>query len=206
MDKTALRQLLAAIASQMDESADALSKLDARNGDGDLGRTMRDAFAAAVQAADDEMSEDLGRILLHCAKSVNAAAPSTSGTILSFWMMGAAKALKGRTEASLQEFAQALQAGIQTICEKARSQVGDKTILDAISPAVDALLTHGDEGATAAARAALEAAEAGVERTRDMLPKHGRAAYYGEKLRGLEDGGAVAGKLMFESACRLYGG
>lgn len=204
MNKVELKELLEAIAGIMRDNAEHLSELDARNGDGDLGLTMRDAFAAAAMAAGEDETADLGKTMMQCAMSVNAAAPSTSGTILSFWFMGAARPLHGKQEATLPEFAQALEAGIQNICEKAKSNVGDKTILDAISPAVDILIQHADSGTAAATKAALDAAQKGMESTKDMLPKHGRATYYGEKLLGLVDGGAVAGKLIFEGAYRHY--
>ena len=200
MTRNDLLTLFSAIRDKMAANCDYLVELDARNGDGDLGLSMRDCWAAVTRCAEQSDTEDLGMLLFACAKQANAAAPSTLGTITAFWLMGTAKALRGKTEVTLAEFAAALAAGLETICAKAGSAVGDKTILDAISPAVDALAAHAEDGAAAAAAAAYAAAKAGMEHTKELLPKHGRAAYYSEKGLGLVDGGAVAGMLLFEAA------
>ncbi len=192
------------IANVMNDNVGYLSELDARNGDGDLGITMRDAFNAAVKASGEVESLDLGKTMMNCAMSINAAAPSTSGKIISLWFIGAAPLLYDKQNATLLEFAQALKAGIQNICTKAKSNVGDKTILDSISPAIEALIQHANEGTAIATKAAFEAAKKGMKSTEGMLPKHGRAVYYGERLLGLVDGGAVAGKLIFEGAYLHY--
>jgi dihydroxyacetone kinase len=88
--------------------------------------------------------------------------------------------------------------------EKAGSKPGEKTILDALCPAVEALQREcGDEPAKAFQIAA-QAAAKGSESTRSMLSKHGRAAYYGEKSIGVIDGGSVVGKLIFEALASYF--
>lgn len=203
MNRETLKEIIGSIRDVMDSNMELLTQMDARAGDGDLGVSMRDAFREAYLAIDGA-TEDLGQILMRCAMAVNAAAPSTAGTILSFWMMGTSRALKNKSEASLEDVAAALEQGIQLICEKAKSKPGEKTILDAIVPAVEALRAHAGDRAEDAASAAFMAASAGAESTKDMLPKHGRAAYYGERMLGVMDGGAVAGKLIFDGACRYF--
>ena len=84
------------------------------------------------------------------------------------------------------------------IMNKAKSKPGDKTILDSLYPAVQALKEHASEGETAWEEA-YKAACAGAENTRKMKGVHGRIAYYGEKTLGEMDGGAVAGMLIFEA-------
>jgi dihydroxyacetone kinase len=88
--------------------------------------------------------------------------------------------------------------------EKAGSKPGEKTILDALHPAVDALRRECGDGPAKAFRAAALAAAQGSESTRGMLSKHGRAAYYGEKSIGGLDGGSVAGKLIFEALAAYF--
>lgn len=204
MRKKELSTIAASIAAKMQEQCQYLVELDARNGDGDLGLSMRDCWGAVSEFICTTEMEDLGRILMQCSKEANKAAPSTLGTIMSFWMMGAAKALRGKTDVSISGFADALMAGIELISANAGSKVGDKTVLDAIVPAVEALKAHAEEGAAAATNAAFLAAEDGMERTKEMISRHGRAAYYGEQGRGLVDGGAVAGKLIFEAAAQCF--
>lgn len=199
MTKMDLERICEAVRDKMVQECDCLVSLDARNGDGDLGLTMRDCWTAAAETVRSSQTTDLGMVLMQCAQSANRAAPSTMGTIMSLWLMGAARVLRGRTEVSIGEFADALAAGIENICAKAGSRAGDKTMLDALIPAVSALKEHAGEGAAAAAEAASEAARAGAESTRNMLSKHGRAAYYGEKSLGLADGGAIATAMIFEA-------
>lgn len=210
------------IASVMEENCDYLSELDARNGDGDLGITMNTGFHAAAEAMEMARTEDFGQLFLAGSRAFNRSAPSTLGTILSFGMMGMAKELKGKTEIGLRELAGSMEAGLCLIMEKAGSKPGEKTILDALVPAVEALkeaaageLNKKAEFQDETAKKkwefvadpwkkAAEAARKGMESTKTMRPVHGRAAYYGEKSMGLEDGGAVAGMLIVESIAKKW--
>lgn len=129
----------------------------------------------------------------------NEAAPSSLGTIISFAFMGMAKSLKGKTEATLPEFAEAVMSGVEKIMEKAGSKPGEKTILDAIYPAAVCLKEHESESFGEALKAAAEKAAQGSESTKKMKSVHGRAAYYAEQSLGILDGGSVVGKLIFEA-------
>ena len=204
MTRHDLEPVFMAIRDKMAQECGYLVELDARNGDGDLGLTMRDCWKAVSDVVHTAETDDLGMIFLQCSKEANRAAPSTLGTIMSFWMMGVARELRGKTTVTLSEFADALSAGIAVICAKAGSKAGDKTILDVLIPAVSALKDHAGEGASKALQAAYEAAESGMESTKNMISKHGRAAYYGEKSLGIVDGGAVAGKMIFEAASSFF--
>lgn len=206
MTKQHLLAALEAIHATMAEHRAYLIELDARNGDGDLGISMDQGFAAAARAAAQGETDDLGRLLLGASKAFNEAAPSSLGTILSLGLMGMAKALKGQTECTLAQCAQALTAGVEAICAKTGSKAGEKTVLDAFIPAAGALLDAAQAGQSAseALAAAAQAAAAGCEATRDMLPVHGRAAYYGEKLLGVTDGGAEAGRLLFAALAQAF--
>ncbi|MDR0589442.1 MAG: dihydroxyacetone kinase subunit L [Spirochaetaceae bacterium] len=177
---------------------DYLIELDQQNGDGDLGISMSAGFRAAADYLAGTEETDLGRLLLKCGGVFNEAAPSSLGTILAMGMMGMAKVLKGKEEAALSEIALALEGGIRSIMEKAKSKPGEKTILDALCPAVEVLKNAGSSDEKAAWEAAARAAAEGSDRTRAMKSVHGRAAYYGEKSIGILDGGSVVGKLIFQ--------
>lgn len=198
MDRSALTQAFAAISRVMDENKDYLIRLDQQNGDGDLGISMSDGYRAVATWLAAAEETDLGRLLMKSASVFNEAAPSSLGTITSFGLLGMAKALKGRSEVTLCELADAMMAGVQEIMNKAKSKPGEKTILDALWPAVEALKAHCGEGAQTAFTFAGEAAQAGSEQTRQMRSVHGRAAYYGDKSIGILDGGSVAGALIFK--------
>jgi dihydroxyacetone kinase len=207
MDVKKLAAAISAISATMEANRDYLVALDQQNGDGDLGITMSQGYAAISAYLSSTDEADIGRALLKCSSLFNEAAPSTLGTITSFGLMGMAKSLKGKAEASAAEFAAALDAGVKLIMERAKSKAGDKTILDSLLPGVETLKAKIDAGESGAAAllAAAGAAEAGSEATRAMKSVHGRAAYYGDKSIGIVDGGSVVGKLIFESLASWAG-
>lgn len=141
----------------------------------------------------------MGKVLGLAADVFNRDAPSSLGTILSFFMKGMAAALNGKETFDLVELADAMRAGTDSIMNKAGSKPGEKTILDAMVPAVKVLEDHSKDAPKVAFEAAMRAAAAGFEETRAMKAVWGRAAYYGEKSVGLLDGGAAVGKLIFEA-------
>jgi dihydroxyacetone kinase len=190
----------------MTENRDYLIELDQQNGDGDLGISMSDGFKAIADYLRTAEEADLGKLFFQMSKTFNDKAPSSLGTILSFGMMGMARALKGKETADLTELTAAFRQGVELIMEKAGSKPGEKTVLDSLCPAVEALQEHCEEGDQEKAFAAAAAAAAkGSEDTRQMMPKHGRAAYYGEKSLGILDGGSVVGRLIFEAISQSCG-
>jgi len=198
MNAQDIKKAMGAISALMTEHKDYLIELDAQNGDGDLGISMSGGYAAVVAFLETAEETDLGRLMMQCSGVFNEAAPSSLGTITSFGMLGMAKSLKGKTEATFAETVDAFGAGIDTIMTRAGSKPGEKTILDAICPAVDALKAYASDNTAEAFEAAYEAAAKGSERTKEMRSVHGRAAYYGDKSIGILDGGSVVGKLIFE--------
>ena len=193
-----IKKGISSIAKEMTDNRDYLVELDQRNGDGDLGISMSEGFNALVEVLNKMEETDLGKVFRDLSKTFNESAPSSLGTILSFGLMGIAKELKGKTEVSRQEFSVALEKGLDNILDKTGSKVGEKTIIDSLSPGIESLLSSGSEEDKTAFQNAYEASKAGAEKTKEMLAVHGRAAYYGEKSLGLIDGGAVVGTLIFK--------
>lgn len=195
---------LEAIAAVMEKNRQYLIELDQRNGDGDLGISMAEGYAAASRFAAQSSEDDLGKLLSGVSRVFNEAAPSSLGTITSLWLMGMARALKGATQAGLPQAAAAMREGINKIMEKAGSKPGEKTILDALDPAVRALENAPANDIGAALKQAAQAARQGSQSTANMPAVHGRAAYYGEKAIGLIDGGSVVGQLIFEALAEAF--
>ena len=202
MNAENLRGAFRAIAGTMAEQREYLIKLDQRNGDGDLGISMSEGYAAASAALDASAETDLGKLCVCASKAFNEAAPSSLGTITSLCLMGMARTLKGHQEADMALLGEALLAGTAKVMEKAGSKPGEKTILDAVVPAAEAVRDNADKGDKAALEAAAKAAAEGSEATANMLAVHGRAAYFGEKSLGLVDGGSVVGRLIFETIAK----
>lgn len=197
MDSADIAKALRCISALIADNKDYLVELDSKAGDGDLGLSMDGGFKAVVAYLEaNGAQQDIGRLLAGCGESFNEAAPSSLGTILSIGLIGMARALRGQTECTVEELADAMRAGLASIMEKAGSKPGEKTILDSLCPGVEALAANASQGREAFAAAARAAAE-GSEATRGMRSVHGRAAYYGDKSIGLLDGGSVVGKLVF---------
>ena len=202
MNSRSLKGAMENISALMEKYRDYLVELDAQNGDGDLGISMSIGYRAVSEYLRQTDETDLGKLFMKGALVFNEAAPSSLGTITAFGMMGMAKTLKGKQEASLPELAEAMAAGIAAIMEKAKSKPGEKTILDALYPAVTILKEMADKDAKTAFAAASQAAAVGAESTRKMQSIHEQDSYYGEKSLGVLDGGAVVGKLIFEGIAR----
>ena len=198
MDRKTVSAIFDSISVKMSENREYLIELDSQNGDGDLGISMDTGFQAVAAYAREADEADLGRFFMKSAKTLNEASPSSLGTILSFMMMGMAKALKGKEETSIDEAALAMENGLNLIMEKAGSKRGEKTILDSLGPGIDALKAGTDLSLKDRLASAAKAAAEGSDSTRQMRSVHGRAAYYGDRSIGVLDGGSVVGRLIFE--------
>jgi len=198
MNRSNIVEAYKKISQVIEANRDYLIELDQQNGDGDLGISMDSGFKACVSVLENSTDGDLGILFSSCASAFNEAAPSSLGTILSFGMMGIAASLRGKNEVSLKEFAAALDAGVKKIMTRAKSKVGEKTILDSLIPAIQALEENADNTEAAFSLAA-EAAYNGSESTRLMRSVHGRASYYGDRSIGILDGGSVVGALIFKA-------
>jgi len=185
----------------MAENRDYLIDLDRVVGDGDLGLTMSDGFLAAYQAAKESPETDIGKLLYTAGKAMSTAVPSTMGTLMASGLMQAGKVLKGKTEtenADLVTFFAAFEDGVMA---RGKAKIGEKTFLDGLDPAVDALkrsISSGDTLSTAAVKAVCAANE-GFQKTTEMVAIHGRAATRGEASRSLEDPGAAVALLMIRA-------
>ena len=204
MNYDSLCKVITSISDIMTENKDYLVSLDQQNGDGDLGISMSSGYEAVKNYVIASEERDLGKLLMKCSSVFNEAAPSSLGTITAFGFMGMAKALKGKEEATFAECADALDAGLNKIMEKAKSKPGEKTILDALYPAIEVLKNSDGSDKVAALKSAAAASAEGSENTKNMKSVHGRAAYYAEKSIGTLDGGSVVGKLIFEAIYKCY--
>jgi len=179
---------------------DFLIELDGKVGDSDLGLTMSKGFAAAAEAVVGPQ-EPPGKLLVRAGMAMAKAAPSTMGTLLATGLMRGGKALEGAERIATPEAHRLWAAFLNGILERGKARPGDKTVVDALAPAVEALAAAeaGGLALPAAMAAAAAAAARGVEATRDMIAQHGKAACFQEKSRGLPDAGATAALLVLEA-------
>jgi dihydroxyacetone kinase-like protein len=189
-------RILRGLARLMEEHKQHLTELDAALGDGDLGLTMPRAFGAAYEEAAGSEEADVGKVLMRAGIAMARAAPSTMGTLVATGFMRGGKAVAGLDELTTGGLAAFFQAFVAGVMERGKAQPGEKTIIDSLKPAADALSAAGSADLDRSLAAALEAAEAGLDAARDMVAKHGRPAYYGEQSRGRQDPGATVGVLI----------
>jgi len=194
--------IIGEISTVMSERKDLLCELDARLGDGDLGLTMSRGWAAAAEAARGAGETDIDKMLVKAGMKMSSAAPSTMGTLFASALMEAGKALKDKTEFGTAEFAALLNGFRDGIVKRGKCAPGDKTVLDAVWPAAEAA-GRLDAVATLAEAAGVvrAAAREGLESTKEMLPKFGKAAVFAGKAKGLEDQGATAGYIVIDTIC-----
>ncbi|WP_304177288.1 dihydroxyacetone kinase subunit L [Leptotrichia trevisanii] len=188
------------------ENRDYLLDLDSQFGDGDLGISMVQGFSGLKDYLETSKEKDLGKLFFKMGMIFNESAPSSLGTIISFWLLGIGGSLKGKENADKNDMKIALENGISKLKERANSKENEKTILDSLSPAAKAFQKNTDEKKTVLEilKEASNAASRGSEATKNMTAVHGRAAYHGEKTIGHIDGGSYVGKLIFEGIYNYY--
>ncbi|MGA8463282.1 MAG: dihydroxyacetone kinase subunit DhaL [Trebonia sp.] len=175
--------------------------LDAVVGDGDFGYSMARGFELVLQGWDGFDRTDIGTFLKKVAVVITSRIGGTSGPIWGTAFLRAGAAAGAAERLSPDQVVAMLRAAIGGIMARGKSDVGDKTLLDALVPAVDAVEVAVLEGGTAASalRAAASTARERAEATRSMIAKRGRAAYTGERSIGTLDAGAVAVAVMLEA-------
>lgn len=204
--KAELKTILGNILTTLEEQKTYLIELDGAMGDGDLGLTMCAGFRAVYEEIDRIEEEDMGKLMMKLGMKMNQTVPSTMGTLISTCFIKAAPPAKGKTELCLADLAAMGQSAVQGVMERGKSKVGDKTMLDALAPAADALQAASRVGKTLkqAQDDAYRAAADGAEKTKSMQSMHGRAAYYREKSIGRPDPGATAIKFIFQGIAKSF--
>ncbi len=202
MNKATILAFINKASEIMDENKDYLIELDAASGDGDLGLTMSKGFAAGRDAANESNEEDLGKLLFQIGSAMAKAAPSTMGTLMASGFIKAAKVFKGQTELAVADFAKFANAYYEGIQERGKANPGERTLLDSLKPACDAIsaaVDGGDLDLHSLAEKGYKAALEGVEATKEMVAMHGKTVVHRAKLHGVPDQGAIVGSLFYKA-------
>ena len=195
------------MAAAMEEHRRLLTKLDSEIGDGDHGTNMHRGFQAALERLDgadpSSPADALKAVSMALISKVGGAAGPLYGTAF----LRASTALQDKDEVSATDAAEALEAALGGIKQRGKAEVGDKTMVDALAPAVEAAKEAADEGSVAGVfRAAADAAREGAESTVPLTARRGRASYLGARAAGHEDPGARSTYLLLDAAARALGG
>ena len=199
----ALRAGAAVVAEHRDE----LIQLDREIGDADHGENMDRGFRAVASKMDTTEPETPGAALKLAATVLISTVGGASGPLYGTAFLRAAAAVGDETELDAAAVAKALQAGMEGVVARGRAEVGDKTMIDALSPAVEAAKNAAEAGAdsTKVLAAAAEAAHQGVQATEPLVARKGRASYLGERSAGHIDPGARSTALLLSAFAEAAG-
>jgi len=180
--------------------------LDAVVGDGDFGYSMARGFELVLQDWDSFDRADIGTFLKKIAVVITSRIGGTSGPIWGTALLRAATTAGPVTSLEPEQVVAMLRASIEGIKARGKSDVGDKTLLDALVPAVDTIEEHvvAKSDAGTALRAAAGTARESAEATRNMQAMRGRASYTGERSIGTLDAGAVAVAVFLEAVAEQW--
>ncbi len=197
-----IQSIIHQIKNVIDSNQEKLMDLDSVMGDGDLGFTMTKAFAAADQEADKSEEKIPGKLLTRLGMVIAKTSPSTMGTLVATGFMKGGKSIESFEEIGPEELAVFFEAFVRSIMERGKSVPGNKTIIDTLFPAAEALRLSVSETLVKSISAAREASLKGLEASTKMKAQHGRAAYYQDDSIGKQDGGATVGTYIIEGFYR----
>lgn len=206
MDAAMTRAWVLAIAAVVARERDPLTRLDAAIGDGDHGTNLNRGFTAVTAALDGFDADTPGEILVKTGTTLISKVGGASGPLYGSVFRTAGKLLTEPTADAGQVLA-ALRAGLGAVEKLGKAQPGDKTMVDAFVPALDAFekdLAAGGDLASATARAA-EGAEQGRDATTPLQARKGRASYLGPRSIGHLDPGATSTALIFRALADVAG-
>ena len=197
-------ELFEKVGTIFQDKKEELCEMDARLGDGDLGLTMSKGYGALPGIMREEAEGaggDIGKLLMKAGMKMSSLVPSTMGFLMSTGVMEGGKALKGKTQLDrdgLADYLTGFAAGVQ---KRGKCEAGQRTIYDAILPAAQAAREEASRDGSSmetVMEAAYQAAQAGVEATKDMVPVFGKAAVHAAQSAGIADQGAVAGCYLIQ--------
>jgi dihydroxyacetone kinase-like protein len=197
-----LEEWVRRFATLVNENRDYLTELDAAIGDADHGSNMDRGMKAAVAALNDTPLAAAGALFTKVGMTLVSTVGGASGPLFGTFFLRMGTSFGDSDSATPLDFAAALRAGLGGVVARGKAEPGDKTMYDALAPAVDALdraLADRSQLATGL-KAARDAAAAGRDATTPMLARKGRASYLGERSVGHQDPGATTVALLLEAA------
>ncbi len=201
LNKEQLKEMMESVAKRVVEAEPYLTEIDLKIGDGDHGTGMKRGFLAVERMLEtfyprscEEVFQAVGTCLLD---TMGGASGVLFGTV---FISGIVKR-EERDTFSLKDFAEVFFTSLASLKKRGKAKVGDKTMVDALEPAVLALKEGSEEGQnlTEGLEKAAEAAKKGMEYTKTIKARFGRAKYFGEKAIGLQDAGATSVYIIFQA-------
>jgi phosphoenolpyruvate---glycerone phosphotransferase subunit DhaL len=185
-------------AGEMAEHREELVKLDTAIGDGDHGTNMNRGMTKAMEKVNGAEQADAGAVLKTVAMALVSTVGGAAGPLYGTLFLQMGNALAGQSAVDLPAYAAAWRKALEGVQARGKAEPGDKTMVDALIPAVEALEAASDlDGGL---HAAVQAAEEGMKATTPLVARKGRASYLGERSAGHQDPGATSTYYLFKSA------
>jgi phosphoenolpyruvate---glycerone phosphotransferase subunit DhaL len=203
-DRACILAWLRRSAEELHAQREYLTELDAAIGDGDHGINMDRGFTAVLDKLPSVTDADVGTILKTVGTTLVSTVGGASGPLYGTAFLRAGTALAGKQELQSSDVVTGLEAALEGIKARGHAQIGEKTMVDALSPAVDAFktATEADQSLQEALYAAGNAAEEGMKATIPLVATKGRASYLGERSAGHQDPGATSVTLLLRAAVK----
>ena len=188
------------------ENSEYLTELDAAIGDGDHGINMDRGFKAVLAKLPDFEDKDIGTILKTVGMTLLSTVGGAGGPLYGTFYMRAGMAVAGKMELSLEDWTAALDEAVKGVVMRGKAELGDKTMVDALRPAVDALYKCIDEKKPLeeSLQISADAAKKGMVDTIPLVARKGRASYLGERSAGHQDPGATSSYLLLKTAADTW--
>jgi dihydroxyacetone kinase-like protein len=184
------------------ENKDHLTQLDSAIGDADHGANMDRGFQAVLKKKPEFQGKDIATVLKTVAMTLISTIGGASGPLYGTFFLQASLAAGAKPSISAEEFGALLEKGLNGVVQRGKANPGDKTMIDAMQPAVEAYrkALQGGEPISDALKKAAETARDGMKATIPLVAKKGRASYLGERSAGHQDPGATSTALLFQAA------
>ncbi len=207
-DSAKVLTLLGKMKEAIDENAQFLTDLDAAIGDNDHGINMARGFRKISEDLPAMAGKDIGAILKKAGMDLVSTVGGSSGPLYGTAFMKAGAAAAGKQEISLADFLTMMEQAVAGVQMRGKAVRGEKTMLDSMIPALEAMKCVAGSGKDAATvlSAGVAAAEDGVEYTKTIIATKGRASYLGERSIGHQDPGATSFAVLLKAIARAYGG
>jgi dihydroxyacetone kinase-like protein len=197
--KHLLQQMLSTALDAIMSNVEELNRLDAATGDGDHGTAILTAIKAAVNSSQKD-ENNLAKILETIGWDVMASASGSTSTLTGSFFIGMSNAAKS-DELDVSETIEMFKSGLANVRMSTKAAVGDKTLMDALIPAIETMESQKNSNKSLAEifQLTYNAAKKGADSTKDLLAKFGRAKNIGERSRGNLDAGAVSIALIYKA-------
>lgn len=193
------RSWIDGIARLIVENAQALTDLDAAIGDGDHGENMKRGMNAVEKKLETAQVLDISSLFKLVGMTLLSTVGGAAGPLYGGFFLALARTTAGKEKLSKQELLQSLAEGLADIQRRGKAQLGDKTMVDSLSPALKAFEAASDSDLSLATKSAAETAFKAAEATIPLLALKGRASYLGERSIGHQDPGATSASLALQA-------